>query len=259
VFEVSPSFFYEGNLKVGVITGSSAVTIENEGTVAVTINTITTSHSDITLSGLPTLPITLAPGGTTNFLFTVTSQNLGFNDYDDGVVITPSVGNPQFVEIAYNGFAIVPFIPLTGATKEVLYGLGGLSGNLPVNYIAPGESNQPCEAVAFFQKILDTNNETMLAYWNQLLARFEAQNNPTPVVVSMTTILGGATATTTTDTKQRNFTLDSQGIPSSLVFDVTANGEMIKIVLTVAALAGILSMISYTDIFETRGPVYEPA
>ncbi len=101
--EISPLGHDFGFVKEGT-TVSQLITISNIGTADLTIDNITFqagSSSDITISSLPTLPLTLAAGGSEQVEVSYTPSSLGLvsanlaiwsNDPDEGVVGVPLTG-----------------------------------------------------------------------------------------------------------------------------------------------------------------------
>lgn len=255
-WSVSPNPYDFGSLKIG-LTGSHVFTINNnDPTTPLVINTITPSETEFAVSGL-TLPATIAPLGSATFLIVCTAEIRGVVSYPHAVTITPNTGAPMDISLQYEGFVIVPAFTLTGLTQGVLFGLGGIWDGISQNYVAQSLSSLPCEADASLMKMHDFGAPSDYTYTNRFFMRTECFG-AVPVTLFSTGVISDQ-VTTHQDTKVRDATNDSLGIPTSLIFDLETNGEIHNLKIQVLANSGILSMIYYIPTYETRGSVYELA
>lgn len=255
-WNIVPTSIDFGRVKIGTTTATTNVTVTNTGSVALTIDTITSADpSQFVLGSLPSFPFVLGVG--LNLVFTVecTSTTRGLNDYPLGIVVTPSLGSPQSVELMYTGYLLDSVFILTGATQGVLFGLAGIWNHLPNVYIAQSLASLPCEADASWTKMHDFGSPSDYTYTNRFFMRTECFGVVTATLSSIGVI--SDQVTTHTDTKVRNSSNDSLGIPTNMIFDLETNGEIHKLQLTVLANEGILSLIYYIPTYETRGSVYE--
>jgi hypothetical protein len=258
---VAPSSIDFGSLKIGTSSAPSTITVTNTGSIPVVIDTIDLIPTDFTLTGLPTLPATIGVGDDFTFQVTCNSTFRGINTYNPGISITSDHGLTQSVTLIYTGFSITPAFTLTGATQGVLFGLSGawvLPGSslpLPFNYVIQSLASLASEAPASWTKMHDFGNPSSYTYANRMFMRTECYGEVTATLTS-TGIISDVVVTRT-DTKTRDASNDDTGIPSTMVFDVETNGEIHKLVLSIAANAGILCMSQYNPCYETRGSVYE--
>lgn len=255
VWKLSPGAINFGSLKIGSASAPVTCTISNTGSSVLTVSAVTLDASEFTLAGVPAVPFSVAAGGTQTFTIACESEFRGLNDYNPGLTVTPSLGVPQTIELEYTGFLLTPAFTLTGATQGVLFGLAGVWNNAQTNIVSPADQSLPPEAPQSLIKMHDFGNPSALTYANRLYMRTEPLGEVTATLTSQA--IASETLNTSSDTKPRDTTNDSTGIPTQLIFDVETNGEIHKLTLTIEANVGILSIIEYTPCYETRGQVYE--
>lgn len=252
---VTPNPYDYGSLKIG-FSGSQLFTItNNDTTLGLNIATIVANFPEFTVSGEPTLPVTIPPGDTITFTVTCIADTRGVALYPAAVTISPDVGDAQSLNLSYTGFEITPAFTLTGATQGVLVGLGGMWDNVLSNYVAQSLSSLACEADAYLDKQIDFGNPSSLTNFNRAFMRVDPLGACT-VTISDTCIVSNE-LTTTQDTKTRVADHDDEGISDTMIFDLQQNGEIHKFRISVLANQGILSIIYLFPAFEPRGSVYE--
>lgn len=258
-WNVTPNPFDFGSLRIGATSSAQTFTItNNDPTLNLTINTIAegVGITEFTVSGLA-LPTTLTPGQSKTFNVTCQAAFRGNVSYPNALVLTPAVGAPLNLSLAYEGFEIVPAFTLTGATQGVLFGLAGEWDEIFQNYVAQSLSSLSCEAAASFSKQMDFGNITEISATNRVFMRVDPLGAVT-VNIQDTCILSNV-VTTTSDIKSRTGTNDSYGISDTLIFDLQQNAEIHQYTISVLPNGGILSIIYLVPAYEGRGSIYERA
>lgn len=255
---ITPNPFDFGVLRQGTTSAGQVFTVKNNsGTGSVTIDSVTSAYGEFTITGLPSLPTTLGPGGSFTFTVTCEAESLGSITYSDGLVVTPSTGGAQDVSLSYEGYAIIPAYTLNGTEQDVIYGMWGLWGSgvpsAQYGILNAGELGSACEVDSTFIKHIDFQNPGGNTYINKFYIRTEGVDE-CELTVSDTSIISGVLSTVT---KSVEFPGNSTGVLSWLQFDIEQNGEdhMFEVTLTAASGTPILDL--YIVTFEERGPVYE--
>lgn len=255
-WSVSPSSINFGTNKIGATVGPVTVTVtNNSNSVSLVINSITAVPTEFSLSGVPSLPATIAPLGNITFQVSCESEFVGFNDYPIGVTITPSTGSAQRVELMYTGFAINPAYTLTGATKGVLFGLTGVWDTGPSYSIQQAVSSMAPEVGYGWTKQFDFDNTSSNSYLNKVFLRTEPSGACTATLTD-TTVLSKSVITQSATAVQTG-AQDSSGVVNWMQFDLENNGESHKLMFNVDAGGGIVIINQLVIAYEPRGVVYE--
>jgi hypothetical protein len=256
-WNVTPSAINFGTLKLGTTVGPTGVTIHNTGGTPLVISSISISPlTDFSLSGVPSLPATIAGGGTLTFGISCTAEFRGLNDYINGLVVTPASGPPVGVELVYTGFVLTPAYVLSGATQGVYYSLAGTWDNSFSTYIAQGLATLGPEANATATKLMQGNQNSDYTYWNRLWMSVEPLG-PLEVIINWFGIISNQLAQSGGAPQVRNTTNDATGIPQTMIFSQEMNSDFLKMTLTVLANEGIMSMLNYQFAMAPRGSEYE--